>query len=109
MSSRLPLERPSPQRPYGQGIPGQPNCLWSTGQDVIQVPNTHDRHQGPRTLTRQNRVNPLEKRCEDLKLLRYLIRASLRHEKHRSFLFSRLDLLKRTDPDEAVRNVEYIL
>jgi hypothetical protein len=56
-----------------------------------------------------NRVNPLEKRCEDLKLLRCLIRPSLRHEKHRSFLFSRLDLLNRTDPGEAVRNVEYML
>jgi hypothetical protein len=60
-------------------------------------------------VTRQNRVNPLEKRCEDLKLLRCLIRPSLRHEKHRSFLFSRLDLLNRTDPGEEVRNVEYIL
>jgi hypothetical protein len=47
-------------------------------------------------VTRRNRVNPLEKRCEDT-------RPSLRHEKHRSFLFSRLDLLKRTDPDEAVK------
>jgi hypothetical protein len=60
-------------------------------------------------VTRQNRVNPLEKRCEDLKLLRCLIRPSLRHEKQRSFLFSRLDLLNRTDPGEAVRNVEYML
>ncbi len=60
-------------------------------------------------VTRQNRVNPLEKRFEDLKLLRYLIRPSLRHEKDRSFLFSRLDLLKRTDPDEAVRNADYIM
>ena len=48
----------------------------------------------------------LRKRCEDLKLLRCLIQ---RHEKHRSFLFSRLDLLNRTDPGEAVRNVEYML
>ena len=55
-------------------------------------------------VTRQNRVNPLEKRCEDLKLLRCLIRPSLRHEKHRSFLFSRLDLLKRTDPGKANKN-----
>ncbi len=47
--------------------------------------------------------------CEDLKLLRCLIRPSLRHEKHRSFLFSRVDLLNRTDPGEAVRNVEYML
>jgi len=38
-----------------------------------------------------------------------LIRPSLRHEKQRSFLFSRVDLLNRTDPDEAVRNVEYML
>jgi len=48
----------------------------------------------------------LRKRCEDLKLLRCLIRPSLRHEKHRSFLFSRVDLLNRTDPGETVRNVE---
>jgi hypothetical protein len=41
--------------------------------------------------------------------LRCLIRPSLRHEKHRFFLFSRLDLLNRTDPGEAVRNVEYML
>jgi hypothetical protein len=33
----------------------------------------------------------------------------VRYEKQRSFLFSRLDLLNRTDPDEEVRNVEYIL
>ncbi len=51
----------------------------------------------------------LEKRCEDLKLLRCLIRPSLRHENQRSFVFSRLDLLNRTDPGEAVRNVEYML
>ena len=51
----------------------------------------------------------LRKRCEELKLLRCLISPSLRHEKYRSFLFSRVDLLNRTDPDEAVRNVEYIL
>jgi len=42
-------------------------------------------------------------------LLRCLIRPSLRHEKQRSFLFSRVDLLNRTDPGEAVRNVEYML
>ncbi len=30
-------------------------------------------------VTRRNRVNPLEKRCEDLKLLRCLIRPSLRN------------------------------
>ena len=51
----------------------------------------------------------LEKRGEDLKLLQCLVRPSLRHEKQRSFLFSRLDLLNRTDPGEAVRNVEYML
>ena len=51
----------------------------------------------------------LRKRCEDLKLLRCLIRPSLRHENHRSFLFSRLDLLNGTDPGEAVRNVGYML
>ncbi len=37
------------------------------------------------------------------------ISPSLTHEKRRSFLFSRLDLLNRTDPDETVRNVEYML
>jgi hypothetical protein len=42
-------------------------------------------------------------------LLRCLIRASLSHEKQRSFLFKRADLLNRTDPGEAVRNVEYML
>jgi hypothetical protein len=47
--------------------------------------------------------------CDDLKFLRCLIRSSLRHEKHRSFLFSRLDLLNRTNPGEVVRNVEYML
>jgi hypothetical protein len=52
----------------------------------------------------------LEKRCEDLKLLRCLIMPSLRHaEKQRSFVFSRLDLLNRTDPGEEVRNVEYMM
>ena len=51
----------------------------------------------------------LRKRCEDLKLLRCLIRSKLRYEKHRSFHFDRLDLVKRTDPDEVVRNVEYIM
>jgi hypothetical protein len=60
-------------------------------------------------MTRQNRVSPLEKRCEDFKLLRCLIRPSLKYEKHRSFLFSRSDLPKRTDPGEAVSNVEYML
>ncbi len=60
-------------------------------------------------VTRQDRVNPIEKRCEDLKLLQCLINPSLRHEKHRSFLFIRLDLLKRTDPVESVRNTDYIL
>ncbi len=57
----------------------------------------------------ENRGKSLEKRCEDLKLLRSLIRPSLRHEKQRSFLFTRLDLVNRTDPGEAVRNVEYML
>jgi hypothetical protein len=37
------------------------------------------------------------------------MRASLRHEKHRSFVFSGLDLRNRTDPGEAVTNVEYML
>ena len=37
------------------------------------------------------------------------IEASLRHEKHRSFLFSRFDLLNRTDPGEEIRKVEYML
>ncbi len=53
--------------------------------------------------------NYLRKRCEDLKILRCFIRPRLRHEKYRSFLFSRLDLLNRTDPGEEVGNVEYLL
>ncbi len=57
----------------------------------------------------ENRGEYFEKRCEDLKLLRCLIRPSLRHEKQRSFLFTRVDLLNRTDPSEAVRNVEYMM
>ncbi len=57
----------------------------------------------------EKRGKSLEKRCEDLKLLRCLVRLSLRHEKQRSFLFGRLDLLNRTDPGEAVRNVDYML
>ena len=32
---------------------------------------------------------------------------SLRDEKHRSFLFSRLDLVNRTAPGESVRNADY--
>jgi hypothetical protein len=60
-------------------------------------------------VTRQNRVNTCEERCEDFKLLRCLIRPNLRHKNHRSFLFSRLDLLNRTDPDETVRNADYIM
>ena len=60
-------------------------------------------------VTRQNRGVHLRKRCEDLKLLRCLIRPNLRHENHRSFLFSRLDQVNRTDPGETVRNVEYMM
>ena len=48
-------------------------------------------------------------RCEDLKLVRFLIRTTLRHENRRSFLFSRLDQVNRTDPEEVVRNVEYMM
>jgi hypothetical protein len=57
-------------------------------------------------VTRQNRGVHLRKRSEDLKLLRGLIRPSLRHEKYRSFLFSRLDLLNRTDPGDQGRRFE---
>ena len=39
----------------------------------------------------------------------YIIYTSLSYEKKRSFLFTRLDLLNRTDLDETVRNVEYML
>ena len=53
--------------------------------------------------------NYLRTRCEDLELLRCLIRPRLRHEKHRSFLLCRIDLLNRTDPDEEVKNVEYMM
>jgi hypothetical protein len=54
-------------------------------------------------MSRLNCDKCMRKRCEDLKLLSYLIRPALRHEKHRSFLFSRLDLLNRIDPGELVR------
>ncbi len=64
---------------------------------------------GLKEVTRENRGNYFEKRCENLKLLRCLIRSNLKHEKHRSFLFIRVDLLNRTDRGEAVTNVEYML
>ena len=54
-------------------------------------------------------ASTLRKGVKGSELLRCLIRPSLRHEKQRSFLFSRVDLLNRTDPGEAVRNVEYML
>jgi hypothetical protein len=38
-------------RSYGQALPGQPVRLWSVTQNVIQMPSTHDRDQGPRTLS----------------------------------------------------------
>ena len=60
-------------------------------------------------MTRQNRGKHLRKDVRICKLLRCLIRASLRNEKHRSFLFSGLDLRNRTDPGEAVRNVQYMM
>jgi hypothetical protein len=59
-------------------------------------------------MTRQNRGKHLRKDVRICKLLRCLIRASLRNEKHRSFLFSGLDLRNRTDPGEAVRNCFYL-
>ena len=49
--SRPASECRSPARPYGQPLPGQPGRLWSVAQNVIQVPSTHGRDQGPRTLT----------------------------------------------------------
>ncbi len=60
-------------------------------------------------VTRCESCQTWEERCEDLKFLRCLLRPSLSYEKHRSFLFSRLELLNRTDPDEVVRNVEYMM
>jgi hypothetical protein len=61
-------------------------------------------------LPRENRGKSLRRKViKALLLLRCLIRPSLRHEKQRSFLFSRVDLLNRTDPGEVVRNVEYML
>ena len=45
-----------------------------------------------------------------LLLLRCLIRPTYPEAREaRSFLFSRVDLLNRTDPAEAVRNVEYMM
>ena len=62
------------------------------------------------TITTRKSWQKFEKKgVKTLLLLRCLIRTSLRHEKQRSFLFSRVDLLNRTDPGEAVRNVEYML
>ena len=58
-------------------------------------------------MTRQNRGRHLRKGVRIFKLLRCLIRPSLRHKKHRSFLFNRVDLLNRTDLGEAVRNADY--
>ncbi len=57
----------------------------------------------------ENRGKHLRKGVRILSFYDALIRPSLRHEKQRSFLFSRLDLPNRADPDEAVRNVEYML
>jgi hypothetical protein len=48
--TRSASECRSPARPHGQTLPGQPGRLWSAAQNVIQVPSTHDRDQGPRTL-----------------------------------------------------------
>jgi hypothetical protein len=53
----------------------------------------------------ENRGKHLRKGVRILRLLRRLTRPILWHEKLRSFLFSRLDLLNRTDPGEADRNV----
>jgi len=64
---------------------------------------------GSKYLTRENRAKILWDKVWGSELLRCLIRPSLRYEKHRSFLFRRVDLLNRPDPGEAVRNVEYML
>ena len=46
---RLASERRSPARSHGQALSGQPGRLWSLAQNVIQVPSTYVRDQGPRT------------------------------------------------------------
>ena len=50
VSPRLASECRGPARPHGQALPGQPVRLWSAAQNVIQVPITHGRDQGPCTL-----------------------------------------------------------
>jgi hypothetical protein len=50
MSTRPASECRSPARPHGQALPGQLDRLCSVAQNVIQMPSTHDRDQGPRTL-----------------------------------------------------------
>ncbi len=58
MSARPASECQSPARPHGQALPGQPDRLWSAAQNVIQVPSSHGRDQGPRTLAPRKQDSP---------------------------------------------------
>jgi hypothetical protein len=55
---RLASERRIPTRSHGQALSGQPGRLWSLAQNVIQVPSTYVRDQGPRTLATRKQDPP---------------------------------------------------
>jgi hypothetical protein len=58
VSPRLASERRDPARSHGQALSGQPGRLWSLAQNVIQVPSTYVRDQGPRTLATRKQDPP---------------------------------------------------
>ncbi len=58
MPTRLASECRSPVRSHGQPLSGQPGRLWSVAQNVIQVPSTYVRDQGPRTLATRKQDPP---------------------------------------------------
>jgi hypothetical protein len=97
------LGNPSPniQRFYLRTILGEPTTKDSPHERTIWIPILIL----IKILSSQGWHNKIVATLEkNLKLLRCLIRPSLRHDKHRSFLLNRLDLVNRTDPGKAVRN-----
>jgi hypothetical protein len=58
---RLASERRRPARSHGQALSGQPGRLWSVAQNVMKVPSTYVRDQGPRTLAPRKQDPP--RRC----------------------------------------------
>ena len=58
LSSRFASECRSITRSYRQDLSGQYDRGWSSPQDVIQVPRTHDRNQGSCTLTARTQDSP---------------------------------------------------